>query len=195
MILFQETYRDRLAIAVADLPAWRAWLVEHHGREQSIWLIIFRKADDRSSLTYAEAVDEGLCFGWIDSLPNKRDGRSYYQLFSPRNPKSNWSRVNKQKVARLLAQGRMAAPGLEMVRLAKRSGTWDALNDVEELVVPDDLRQALAGEPTAWKHWEDYPPSTKRGILEWLFNAKRATTRAQRIERTLAAARRGARPF
>ena len=116
-------------------------------------------------------------------------------LFSPRNPKSNWSRVNKEEVAHLLRDERMAEPGLDMVRLAQESGTWDALNEVEDLVVPKDLGAALDAAPGAWTGWEAYPDSSKRGTLEWLFNAKRAGTRVKRIQRIVAAAVAGERPL
>ena len=193
--MLQETYRDRLAVSVTSPREWRDWLAANHDREASIWLIIFKKDSARPSVTYPEAVDEGLCWGWIDSLPNKRDAESYYVLFSPRSPKSNWSRVNKEKVARLLREDRMAEPGLEMVRLAQESGTWDALNEVENLIVPDDLRSALLAKPGAWEGWQAYPDSTKRGTLEQLFNAKRAGTRVKRISRIVAAAVAGERPL
>ena len=193
--MLRETYRDRLAISATSPREWRDWLAANHDRERSIWLIIFKKASGRPSVTYSKAVDEGLCWGWIDSLPNKRNDESYYVMFSPRNPKSNWSRVNKEKVARLLREERMGEPGLEMVRLAQASGTWDALNEVEDLVVPDDLGAALDAAPGAWTGWEAYPDSSKRGTLEWLFNAKRAGTRVKRIQRIVAAAVAGERPL
>lgn len=132
-----------------DRAAWREWLAQNHAMEQSVWLIIYKKDSRISSVYYPEAVDEALCFGWVDSKPNKRDDKSYYQFFSARNPKSNWSRVNKEKIVRLQARGLMASAGEEMVALAKASGTWDALNDVENLIVPDDLQQALEAIPSA----------------------------------------------
>lgn len=171
-----------------DRAAWRTWLATHHAREVSVWLIIYKKASDTPSVYYDEAVDEALCFGWIDSKPNKRDAESYFQFFSRRNPKSNWSRVNKEKVARLQREGRMTEPGLAMVRQAQESGTWTALNDVDNLVVPDDLRQALDKNSAARDHFHAFPPSARRGILEWIFTAKRPETRQRRIEQTVAEA-------
>ncbi|MEL6822520.1 MAG: YdeI/OmpD-associated family protein [Calditrichota bacterium] len=164
---------------------WRTWLETNHNTKKSVWLIIFRKESNTSSVYYDEAVDEALCFGWIDSKPNKRDDQSYFQFFSKRNPRSNWSKVNKQKVERLLTEGRIAEPGHEMIRLAKETGTWTALEDVDNLVVPPDLRKAFDSNPTAFTFWEKFPPSTRRGILEWIFNAKREETRAKRIAETV----------
>lgn len=163
---------------------WYSWLQENHDQQSSVWLIIYHKESGISSVYYPEAVDMALCFGWVDSKPNKRDDESYYQYFSKRNPKSNWSKVNKEKIQRLIDQGLMAEPGLEMVRMAKRTGTWDALNDVENLVIPPDLKEALALNPNATEYFEAFPKSVKRGILEWIFNAKRPATRAKRIKET-----------
>lgn len=163
---------------------WRQWLKQNHQSEQSVWLIIYKKESGTPSVYYPEAVDTALCFGWIDSKPNKRDDKSFFQYFSKRNPKSNWSRVNKEKIQRLLAANKMAPAGLAMVEMAKATGTWTALDDVENLIVPPDLQKALDNLPQASKYWEGFPRSVKRGILEWIFNAKKPATRAKRIKET-----------
>ncbi len=163
---------------------WRQWLKAHHQQENSVWLVIFKKDSGVPSVYYPEAVDEALCFGWIDSKPNKRDAQSFFQYFSQRNPKSNWSRVNKEKIARLAAEGRLSPAGEEMVAHAKASGTWTALDDVENLVIPPDLQAAFDRYPPAEQYFLAFPRSVKRGILEWIFNAKRAPTRQKRIEQT-----------
>lgn len=168
-----------------DRSAWRQWLAENHASEKSVWLIIYKKSSSTPSVYYDEAVDEALCFGWIDSKPNKRDEESFFQFFAKRNPKSKWSGVNKKKVEKLIAQGLMTEAGLKMIELAKASGTWDALNDVENVVIPNDLQQAFDKNATAKVHWEAFPRSTKRGILEWISNAKRPETRQKRIEETV----------
>lgn len=142
---------------------------------------------------YPEAVDEALCFGWVDSKPNKRDHQSYYQYFAKRNPKSNWSRVNKQKVERLLQEGRMAPPGIAMIERAKENGTWTALDDVENLLIPVDLQAEFDLNAVALKNWKEFPRSVKRGILEWIFNAKRSNTRQKRIKETVTLAARNER--
>lgn len=164
--------------------AWRQWLIEHHEKEASVWLIIYKKASQKPTVTYKEAVREALCFGWIDSKPNKRDADSYFQYFSLRKAKSNWSKVNKDMVAALEAEGLMYPQGLAMVDLAKASGTWTALDAVSALKIPDDLAAALQSFPKAAAHFDAFPPSTKRGILEWILNAKRPATRAKRIAET-----------
>lgn len=175
------SYRGKPTFYAPDPAAWRQWLEANHQGQQGVWLIIYKKESGIHSVYYPEAVDEALCFGWVDSLGNKRDEQSYYQYFSPRKPKSNWSGVNKAKVERLLAAGKMMPAGMEMVELAKRTGTWTALEEVENGVVPADLEAALALQPQALAHWQAFPPSAKRGILQWLSAAKQAATRERRI--------------
>ncbi|MEL7160471.1 MAG: hypothetical protein AAFN92_06920, partial [Bacteroidota bacterium] len=123
---------------------WRRYLAENHDQLANTWLILYKKDSGVPSLTYEEARDEALCYGWIDSKPNKRDADSYYLFFARRKPKSNWSRVNKERIAALEAAGKLAAPGQEMIAEAKRRGTWDALNEVEDLIVPSDLAAEFA---------------------------------------------------
>lgn len=168
----------------ANVQEWRNWLKINHTSENGVWLIIYKKSSNTPSAYYKEAVDEALCFGWIDSKPNKRDEESFFQYFSKRNPKSNWSKVNKEKIQRLRKEGRLAPAGEEMVNIAQKTGTWDALNDVENGVIPKDLMVAFSSYEHAKSNFEAFPPSTKRGILEWIFNAKRPATRQKRIEET-----------
>jgi uncharacterized protein YdeI (YjbR/CyaY-like superfamily) len=164
---------------------WRKWLEKNHDKEKSVWLIIYKKESSVPSIYYPEAVDEALCFGWIDSKPNKRDEESYYQFFAKRNPKSNWSKVNKDKVARLMADGLIAPAGLEAIELAKKTGTWTALDNVDNLTVPEDMQKMLDKNQEALANWEKFPPSTRRGILEWILNAKQVETRLKRITETV----------
>ncbi|WP_414529582.1 YdeI/OmpD-associated family protein [Nodularia chucula] len=164
---------------------WRKWLEENHQSEKSVWLIIYKTTSKVPSVYYPEAVDEALCFGWIDSKPNKRDQDSYYQFFSKRNPKSNWSRVNKIKTATLISQNLMTSSGLEMINIAKQNGNWDALEEVENLTIPDDLQKAFDKNKVAFEYWKKFSRSSKRGILEWIFNAKKIETRQKRIDETV----------
>ncbi len=166
-------------------PAWRKWLEKNHESELSVWLIMYNKGSKIKSVTHDEAVNEALCFGWIDSKANKRDDESHFQFFSRRNPKSNWSGINKKKVEKLLEQKLMKPAGLAMVELAKRTGTWDALNDVESLVIPPDLQLLLNKKKKAMLNWNGFSPSSKRAILQWIKAAKREETRKKRIEETV----------
>jgi uncharacterized protein YdeI (YjbR/CyaY-like superfamily) len=163
---------------------WRNWLIKNHEKEKSIWLIIYKKESSIKSIYYDEAVDEALCFGWIDSKPNKRDDESFFQFFSKRNPKSNWSAVNKKKVEKLIETGLMTKVGFAMIELAKKTGTWTALDEVENLKLPEDLLKALKKEKSAFINFDSFPRSIKRGILEWIQNAKKPETRQKRIDET-----------
>ncbi len=164
---------------------WRRWLEKNQVSEKKVWLIIYRKGSKTPSVYYEEAVEEALCFGWIDSKGNKRDEESYYQFFCQRKPKSNWSRTNRQRVEKLVEAGLMTASGQTMIDLAKKTGTWTALEDIHNLVIPEDLQQMFNGNETAFKNFEAFSPSIKRGILEWIMNAKKPETRQQRIAQTV----------
>ncbi|MBL0356297.1 MAG: YdeI/OmpD-associated family protein [Chitinophagaceae bacterium] len=169
----------------ASRKAWRKWLEKNHSKEKSVWLIIYRMKTGTPSVYYKEAVDEALCFGWIDSKPNKRDDKSFYQYFAKRNPKSKWSKVNKDKIARLTKEGLMTTAGLTAVELAKQTGTWTALDEVEQVIIPNDLRKLFEKNKKAWKNFEAFPRSAKRGILEWISSAKKPETRVKRIYQTV----------
>jgi uncharacterized protein YdeI (YjbR/CyaY-like superfamily) len=188
-----ETYKDIKAIYAENRQVWRKWLEENHQSEASVWLIIYKKKSNTPTVYYPEAVEEALCFGWIDSKPNKRDQDSYYQFFSKRNPKSYWSKINKESVARLKKAGQMKPAGLEMIEIAKANGSWTSLDKIEALIMPDELKAAFEKNPEAFKHYEAFPPSSKKIILEWIYSAKRAETRAKRIEETIEKAQRNER--
>ncbi|MCZ8156258.1 MAG: YdeI/OmpD-associated family protein [Leptospira sp.] len=183
-----ENYKGVKTFYAKTRNDWRKWLTENHLKEKSVWLIIYKKKLKISSIYYPEAVDEALCFGWIDSVPNKKDENSYYQFFSKRNPKSNWSKVNKEKANQLIKQGLMQKAGFEAIKISKENGTWTALDDVENLVVPNDLLNLFLTNLTAKQNWDNFPRSSKRGILEWILNAKKEETRQKRIEETVSLA-------
>lgn len=168
----------------ATRDEWRAWLEANHTRAGGIWLVSYRKAAGKPRVEYEEAVEEALCFGWIDSKGGKVDDERTMLWMSPRKPGSGWSRPNKERVERLMAAGRMAPAGLEKIEAARRDGSWTALNAVEALEVPPDLERAFDAHPHARGHWEAFPRSAKRAILEWISNAKKPETRAARVEET-----------
>lgn len=180
-----EYYEGIRAFHAKNQKAWRDWLSKNHSGEKSVWLIIYRKSSATKSVYYPEAVDEALCFGWIDSKPNKRDEESYYLFFSKRSPKSNWSKVNKLKVEKLIGQGQMTEAGYAAIAIAKQNGTWEALDKVEQLIVPDDLQALFNKNKQAFTYWQQFAPSSRRGILDWINNAKRPETRTKRIEETV----------
>jgi uncharacterized protein YdeI (YjbR/CyaY-like superfamily) len=163
---------------------WRAWLAEHHGRSEGVWLVRYKKATGRPTLTTDDVVEEAVAFGWIDSVPKKLDAERSMLWVSPRQPGSNWSRLSKRRAARMEAAGLMTPAGRATVESAQTDGSWNALDDVEDLVVPADLGAALDARPPARAHWDAFPRSVRRGVLEWILNAKRAATRTKRIEET-----------
>ena len=163
----------RPVVDVPDRAAWRAWLEAHHAQPDGVWVLMRKQATgDAGRLRYDESVEEALCFGWVDSRAGKLDATRYLQFFSPRR-EGGWSRPNKERVARLRAAGRMAPAGLAAIEAAEADGSWTALDDVEELVEPDELAAALDAEPRARAEWDAFPRSAKRGILEWIASAKR----------------------
>lgn len=165
--------------------AWREWLQKHHETEKAVWLIYYKRGSGVPSIDWGQAVEEALCFGWIDSKAVKRDKESYYQFYCPRKPKSGWSKKNKETVTRLINEGRMEPAGMAAIELAKKTGTWNALDEIEACIVPEDLQAALDHNPAALTHWTAFPPSSKKIILYWVMSAKRAETREKRIRETV----------
>ena len=163
---------------------WRSWLEQNGSRAEGIWLVSYKKDTGKQRFEYDEAVEEALCFGWVDSKPNKLDDERSLLWFAPRKRGTGWSKPNKDRVERLIAQGLMTPPGLAKIEAAKQDGSWNALDAVEALEIPPDLAEALASYPAAGKYFDAFPRSVKRGILEWIVNAKKPETRAQRVAET-----------
>lgn len=180
-----ETKNGIKTFYAKDRKSWRSWLKKNHSTEKSVWLIIYKKTALTKSVKYEEAVEEALCFGWIDSKPNKRDEESFYQFFAKRNPSSNWSKINKDRIKKMTDERLMTPAGLDMVNKAKENGSWSALDEVEEIVIPADLKKLLTENKVASGFFEAFPRSVKKGILEWLLNAKKVETRIKRIEETV----------
>ena len=157
--------------------AWRAWLAEHHADSPGVWLIIRKKDSPQPGVTYIEAVEEALCFGWIDSKTITLDAARFRQIFTPRKPRGTWAKSNKERVARLIEQGLMTPAGLAAIELAVANGTWTAADASAEQSEPDDLASALAAHPAAERHWRGFSASVRKGILYWIASAKRAETR------------------
>ena len=183
----------RNSTAPLSRAEWRAWLAAHYSRDEGVWLVRYKKGSDRPVLTTDEMVEEAIAFGWIDSVPKKLDADRFMVWVAPRQPGSNWSRLSKERAGRVEAAGQLAESGRRAIERAQADGSWTALDDVEDLVVPDDLAAALDAAPPARAEWDGFPPSTRRGILEWILNAKRDATRAGRIEETARLAQRGKR--
>lgn len=170
---------------------WREWLQEHHSDKQAVWLQQHAKKSEKPSITWSDAVDEALCFGWIDSKKVKLDHETTLQFFSKRKAKSTWSKINKDKIDRLIAEGKMTPAGLAIIEIAKKNGSWNILDEVEDLILPPDLEIALKSQPPAMDYYEGLSKSIKKMMLYWLVSAKRPETRQKRIDEiaTLAAIR------
>lgn len=163
---------------------WRTWLEQNHMQTQGVWLIRYKKGTGKPWFDDNNAVEEALCFGWIDSKPNKLDEERSMVWFAPRKPRTGWSKLNKERVERLLAQGLMMPAGLAKIEAAKQDGSWNALDAIEALEIPADLESALNEYAAAKQNFEAFPRSVKRGILEWIASAKKPETRAKRIQET-----------
>jgi uncharacterized protein YdeI (YjbR/CyaY-like superfamily) len=182
-----------LPILLFDEPsAWRSWLEEHHASAPGLWLRIAKKASALRSVTYDEALDEALCWGWIDGQARSYDADSYLQRFTPRGRRSVWSRRNREHVARLVASGAMRPPGLAAVEAAQADGRWErAYDSPANAVVPEDLRAALDAAPAAATFFATLTGSNRYAILHRVQTAVRPETRARRIAKFVAMLGRG----
>ena len=166
---------------------WRSWLKKNHASCDGVWLIYYRASTGRRRLSWEDAVREALCFGWIDSKVKRIDDECYKQIFTPRKPRSVWSKINKQYIAELIEAELMTDAGLRAVDIAKKNGAWSLLEPVDALVVPADLESALRGSERAREAYEALSTSAKRAVLYSLYSAKREETRAKRVSDALAA--------
>jgi uncharacterized protein YdeI (YjbR/CyaY-like superfamily) len=176
--------RDREKVHPETLEQWRAWLAGNAARSDGVWLVSWKSATGRPRISYDEAVTEALAWGWVDSRAGTLDDERSMLWYAPRGPGSGWSRPNKVRVERLLAEGRMQPAGQAVVDAARASGRWELLDEVEDGVVPDDLAAALAARAGARAHWDGFPRSVRRGVLGWIVQARRPETRARRIAET-----------
>jgi uncharacterized protein YdeI (YjbR/CyaY-like superfamily) len=169
-------------VYVPDRKAWRKWLAKNHAKSKGIWLVFDKKTARVDRLKYADAVEEALCFGWIDGVLNPLDDAQYMQFYTPRRPKSGWSKLNKDRVARLAEQGLMTKPGLDAVESAKKTGSWSHLDEVEAMVIPPDLAAALKAKPVALQNFDALPRFARKQFLYWVNGGKREETRKHRIK-------------
>jgi len=183
------------SIYASDRNTWREWLAANHRTSSGIWLIYYKVNSGQPSVQYGEAVKEALCFGWIDSKVKSLDQDRYKQIFTPRKPTSVWSKVNTQYIEALIAQELMTAVGLEKIAIAKQNGSWTALDAIEALIIPTDLKQALAANEAAKRNFEAFSTSSKKVLLFWIDSAKRAETRLKRIEQTVISAAQNQNPL
>jgi len=160
---------------------WRKWLKKNHATQKSVWVVFHKLKTGMRCLTWSEAVDEALCFGWIDSKAKPLDDKTYMQFFSRRKSNSVWSKINKDKVLRLMDDGLMAPAGLASIEIAKQNGSWAILDEVEELKIPADLANEFKKHPGSKQYFLSHSKSVIKMMLQWLVLAKRPETRQKRI--------------
>ena len=173
---------------------WRAWLEANHDRPNGVWLVQWKSSTGRPRLTYEEAIVEALAVGWVDSTGGTIDAERSRLWFSPRRRGSGWARTNKERIARLEAEGRLRPAGRRAVEQAMADGSWTLLDSVESLIVPDDLATAFDRRPGARGTWDAFPRSVRHAALAWIAQAKRPETRDRRVEEVASAAAHGERP-
>ncbi len=173
-------------VYVTNRTDWRAWLEENFKTEKEVWLIHYKKHTGKPSIPYEDAVEEALCFGWIDGLLRRIDDEKYIIRYSPRQKKSIWSDSNKRRIEKLIKQGRMTEAGLAKVKQAKENGEWDrAMSREEDPQVPPDLKKALVTNRNAMKNFYNFAPSYRKQYTWWITSAKKGETRAKRIQETV----------
>jgi uncharacterized protein YdeI (YjbR/CyaY-like superfamily) len=184
---------DAPHVQADDRATWRAWLEKHHATARGAWLVTWRQRSGRVGLDYEAAVEEALCFGWVDSTGGRVDDERGKLYFAPRKARSAWAATNKARVERLIRDGRMAPAGLAAIERAKANGSWEILDSVERLEVPADLATALQARPPAAINFAAFPPSARKMMLGWVVTAQRPATRAGRIAQVADAAARNER--
>ena len=179
-------------VTAPDSATWRAWLSSNHETSPGVWLIFYKAKSGKPSIDWGTAVDEALCFGWIDSKVVSLDEERYEQYFTKRKPGSPWSKLNKEKIAALEAEDRLAEQGRAAIEAAKADGSWSMMDEAEALIIPDDLAELLDG--SSLETFRSFSPSRQRNVLAWIVLAKREDTRTRRIQQTAEALSRGEAP-
>ena len=187
---------DLSELLVHDADAWRAWLLAHHASSPGVWLTLHKRGGTQTALTYAQALDEALCFGWIDGQARVRDAETSLRRMTPRRPRSRWSARNVEHVARLEAEGRMHDAGWAQVRAAQADGRWEAAYLGSASVQPsEDLLAALAAEPPALAWFEALTSANRFALLYRIESVKRPETRARKIAEAVSRLARGETPY
>ena len=184
---------DAPQLQADDRATWHDWLEANHATATGVWLVTWRPRSGRVGLDYEAAIEEALCFGWVDSTGGRVDDDRGKLYFAPRKPRSVWAATNKARVERLIANGRMRPAGLAVIERAKANGSWTILDGPERLEVPPDLAAAFDRHPPASGQFAAFPPSARKMMLGWISQAQRPETRAARIAKVAEAAARNER--
>lgn len=161
--------------------AWREWLLKNHSSSQSVWLLGYKKNANMPTISWEESVEEALCFGWIDSIRKSLGDGKFIQFFSKRKPNGTWSKINKDKIIKLIETGHMTDAGLATIEKAKQNGSWTILDEVEALIIPADLEDAFLRNPNSKEFYLSLSKSNQKAILQWIVLAKLPETRLKRI--------------
>ena len=186
-------YRGRPLVHPKSIAEWRSWLAAHHAETNGAWLAGWTRASGKPTLDYGQIVEEALCFGWIDSVVNKLEDGRMAQLLTPRRRGSGWSRSNKERIERLVADGRMTAAGIRVIEAAKADGSWTLLDASEALLEPPELSAALDANPKARRQWDAFSKSPRKALIFWVTSAKRPETRERRVRTIVEEAAQGRR--
>ncbi|WON94294.1 YdeI/OmpD-associated family protein [Sphingobacterium sp. UGAL515B_05] len=192
--MIKQNSAERATIYLNTKEEWRFWLENNHHIAQSIWVICNTKKSNLPVVNWTELVDEALCFGWIDSTRRPIDAYSFMQLFSRRKPNSTWSKINKEKVKKLIDANLMTPAGHEVIKIAQENGSWSILDSVEELIIPQDLDEAFQYYAGSKDYFLGLSKSVKKMMLQWIVLAKRPDTRKKRIDEIVARAAEKDRP-
>jgi uncharacterized protein YdeI (YjbR/CyaY-like superfamily) len=179
---------------VTSREAWRAWLAEHHDSESEVWLVFCKRHTGQARIPYDDAVEEALCFGWIDSIVKRIDDERYAQKFTPRRAQSNWSALNRQRVRQLIQDGRMTEAGLAKIAPGILDEEPPPAPGKQQLEVPNFVRQALEASPGAWERFQRLAPSHRRNYVLWVSDAKKAETRERRLRELIRRLKQGGSP-
>jgi uncharacterized protein YdeI (YjbR/CyaY-like superfamily) len=191
---YLKLYMNSETFCPKNREEWRNWLAEHHQTKQSIWLIYYKRKTALASISYSDAVEEALCFGWIDSTRRSLDEHTYTQFFCRRKLKSVWSKVNKAKVQRLIKEGLMTTAGFDSINSAKANGSWTILDNVEELIIPTELEAAFKRHEGSETYFLGLSKSVRKAILQWLVLAKRPETVEKRVDEIASLAAKSMKP-
>ena len=173
-------------VSFASSKEWRKWIAENHAKSNGVWLRFFKKDSGEKTVTYSEALEEALCYGWIDGQAKKYDAESYIQKFTPRRPKSIWSKRNTEKAERLIQEGKMKKAGMQQVELAKADGRWQqAYDSSKNMKVPEDFLQQLLKNKKAKTFFDGLNKANQYAIAWRLQTAKKPETREKRLKQIL----------
>jgi uncharacterized protein YdeI (YjbR/CyaY-like superfamily) len=179
-------------IYISNRDDWRDWLAENHADSPGVWLIYYKKHTGVARVAYEEAVEEALCFGWIDSTVRRLDNQRYAQKFMPRRARSNWSSLNRARAEKLMAAGTMAAAGMRAIEAARENGAWDkALEDRVDRPMPPELEKVLKKDPKAAAGFSGMTPTQRKYVINWIAEAKRPETRERRAAKAVLKLREG----